>query len=741
MNTPDYYVVGHDTPESLCDSALSASPRQRLSFLFGGIGDARNLFQTIIEVAAHERDSKRKETYKDYHFTIVDIKSVTIARNLVILMLLDELSKLVHDTARAKSSKILLCIFYTHLSLIMPNSLLEVLQRKIGEARTAPEKGTLPLFIDILDTCRAEIVGYLDDWQRKVQQEFPVTRLRCRIVRMRELSELESSIYDQPSDSVRLKPGGIAEREQRFEHKTGAFVPFAPYNGLLDPGLREAFDDFVSRESESAVRKAVRSIDDGWSTNPTFVDLAWVRKVPNRDLHIDPGPCNFTDDIWERMWDNGFRPSQLSLFEHPAHWFLSIAQALKQMRGRIKIEARVGDVTTVLEQIKYGVVGHRERRNPSETHHQASYPEVYDRIHLSNVPDYIGGTLTSHLYALQLTHPEPTSYVTSSCLLNTSRFNSIAEFDAEYFALYSDKDLEKVFRTRLKLNDNLPKHPVGPYNQWYHLNVSSEYKDLMPRADLQTWLYRLFFKAILPFGERIITSRAPIHSPLNLTYLFRLCAHLHSIGYPAHWLSEVISNLLSGTVTTTARPPRTEPLKPSEIDATRKPMTQSVAPFTAELSTLVAMWQLLLTFCILSSYIAPVQTLKRYTLTFKKVSQEGINRPHFILVFYKDAPPSHSIHDVNIRSVLLSDEHGINEHGLEQFRDQRVNIFSTWAWHEESRTATFWLRGDEMQRMKDGGWKVCMFRTDNWRSQSSFYGIDKVKDTGVRWVDQVNGKV
>jgi RimJ/RimL family protein N-acetyltransferase len=96
---------------------------------------------------------------------------------------------------------------------------------------------------------------------------------------------------------------------------------------------------------------------------------------------------------------------------------------------------------------------------------------------------------------------------------------------------------------------------------------------------------------------------------------------------------------------------------------------------------------------------------------------------------------------VNIRSVLLSDEHGINEHGLEQFRDQRVNIFSTWAWHEESRTATFWLRGDEMQRMKDGGWKVCMFRTDNWRSQSSFYGIDKVKDTGVRWVDQVNGKV
>jgi hypothetical protein len=93
----------------------------------------------------------------------VDIKSPAIARDLVVLMLLDELSELAHDAAKAKSSKILMCLFYTYLSAIMPSTLLEVLQVRIGEARNALEKNTLPPFIEIPDMYRAEIIGYLDD--------------------------------------------------------------------------------------------------------------------------------------------------------------------------------------------------------------------------------------------------------------------------------------------------------------------------------------------------------------------------------------------------------------------------------------------------------------------------------------------------------------------------------------------------------------------------------------------------
>lgn len=262
----------------------------------------------------------------------------------------------------------------------------------------------------------------------------------------------------------------------------------------------------------------------------------------------------------------------------------------------------------------------------------------------------------------------------------------------------------------------------------------------MPKAKLQTWLYRLFLKTALPVEKHMITDWELIYSPLNLTYFFRLCAHLHSIGYPAHWLSEVISNLLSGTITTTARPPRSEPLELREIDVAQKPLAQSTAPFTAELSTLAAMWQLLLPFRMLSRHITPVETLRKYTITFGKVSQEVDAYPLFILVFHQGTTVPSS-HTSNMRSILLSDEDGSTEHDHKEFREQRVNVLSTWTWTRASQTATFWLREDEMRRMKDEGWKVYIFRSDNWKPQSGSRPVGKIEDVGVRWVDQVNGKV
>lgn len=145
-----------------------------------------------------------------------------------------------------------------------------------------------------------------------------------------------------------------------------------------------------------------------------------------------------------------------------------VDQALQQMRDRIKIEACVGDVTAVLEQIKYGAVGHRKQNFMSETNTEASqpegaYPKVYDRIHLSNIPDYIGGTLTSYMYALQMTYPDSISFVTSSCLRNPPRFNNRADFDAEYVTLHAEKDLAKEFLVSMKPNYDLHM-PMCAYN-------------------------------------------------------------------------------------------------------------------------------------------------------------------------------------------------------------------------------------------------------------------------------------
>jgi Domain of unknown function (DUF4470) len=56
------------------------SPNQdHFSFLFGGIGDARHLFTSLQDLL----ESCESPNSKRFHFTMVDIKAVVIARDLV----------------------------------------------------------------------------------------------------------------------------------------------------------------------------------------------------------------------------------------------------------------------------------------------------------------------------------------------------------------------------------------------------------------------------------------------------------------------------------------------------------------------------------------------------------------------------------------------------------------------------------------------------------------------------------
>lgn len=265
---------------------------------------------------------------------------------------------------------------------------------------------------------QAEIMEYLDDWQHKAQQEFPITRVQPQIVQAHTRSEMQSMLHGRPSEFEDVPLGTLMSKQHLFEAQTGALVLPAPYKNFLDPGLRDAFDAFDPRKPRPVQRKAVKAIHDAWSTNPTLVDLPWERGREPGAFDVGDNPCLSSQKKLGMMMQNGVMPrtamEKTYWSEGPFQWLMGVAQALKQMRNRIKIEACVGDVTAVLEQIKYGAVGHRKQNFMSETNTEASqpegaYPKVYDRIHLSNVPDYIGGTLTSYMYALQMTYPDSTS--------------------------------------------------------------------------------------------------------------------------------------------------------------------------------------------------------------------------------------------------------------------------------------------------------------------------------------------
>ncbi|KAK4616114.1 hypothetical protein CLAFUW4_10042 [Fulvia fulva] len=133
LNEAEYFPIGHEEPTSLYDASMLSEERESLSFFFfGGIGDARHLYQTLVELGEETRSSKSR--IKEVHCTIVDIKASSIARNVVIMLLLDEATSLVDDRELLKMSALLPCLFYTYLCELIPTHLYGMLQQRIKRA-------------------------------------------------------------------------------------------------------------------------------------------------------------------------------------------------------------------------------------------------------------------------------------------------------------------------------------------------------------------------------------------------------------------------------------------------------------------------------------------------------------------------------------------------------------------------------------------------------------------------------
>lgn len=186
-----------------------------------------------------------------------------------------------------------------------------------------------------------------------------------------------------------------------------------------------------------------------------WIDLDWERERQGDDLDVNHDPFELALAAFRTIG----KPT--GLYDVMRDLFRNTVLGLHSLRDRLTIEAIPGDVTIVLEQIRYGLVGHRSQADPTvetdainldklDITERNEYPHIYDRIHLSNIPDYIGGTTPIVLYALPIVFREPDSLVTCNCLRNTPRFRSHAYYNNEYTAgLSRPVDLERTFKPAL----------------------------------------------------------------------------------------------------------------------------------------------------------------------------------------------------------------------------------------------------------------------------------------------------
>jgi hypothetical protein len=446
-------VVGHDSPESLYDSTLAESGRKKISLLFGGIRDCRNLHSTFMHIFMDWQQGKLKG--QSFHFTLVDIMPAAIARDLVVFLLLDDLS-MAMTTSRSGRSPLLQCLYYTYSSPIMPHRLAAILQARIQRAIDILEdKQPPPAYLDIPHIHRPEVLRVLKEWQHDASARLPVLKLRRAIISQRQSERMKWNLHH--STSIRPMPDTAPEwkMEQQFYEQTGVLTMPKPHDAAYGDEMRSAFEASSTRRIE---RRGVvaEKLEADWASNVTMIDLDWVealKRLDGSDIDVAHDPWQFGAALRHLL---PLKPG-VRLYELVAMWFSVIAECFGQLKDDVKIEVCVGNTTIVLEQIRCGVIGRRLRSyahcdpdiaqgNDAMISEGEEYPRVYDRIHLSNVPDYIGGTLASFLYALPLTHPGDSSYITSTCLRNPPRWESEAHFRNEYVGLSAPFDLAKVFR-------------------------------------------------------------------------------------------------------------------------------------------------------------------------------------------------------------------------------------------------------------------------------------------------------
>lgn len=172
----EYYTVGHDKACSQVDASMLDKKNSPVSLFFGGIGDARNLYATLIDIVRLERSSHSRKT-RTYHATINDIKANALVRDLVVFYLLDDLSAL-KGCKSEKRAQLLETIFFLYVGAIVPKYVSDRIQHTISRVILALQSGNDILkWVHVYERDKAKLIASLTSWQGELRSKYGIADL------------------------------------------------------------------------------------------------------------------------------------------------------------------------------------------------------------------------------------------------------------------------------------------------------------------------------------------------------------------------------------------------------------------------------------------------------------------------------------------------------------------------------------------------------------------------------------
>jgi hypothetical protein len=295
----------------------------------------------------------------------------------------------------------------------------------------------------------------------------------------------------------------------------------------------------------------------------------------------------------------------------------------------------------------------------------------------------------------------------------------VEDFLAEYQYIPDEPTLEQLTMVSIMDRPNpIYSYPMTHYTHYTHLGGPFEltnhaFVDLLPRKPFTKWFFGVFFRLALPFNQNNSPSNGIILSPLNLTILFRLISYLSTIGYPSHWLSECLENVIENKVVTTARPPRTKPMRPADVQRNCPAKKLCTAPFSYEMATLAQLFQPLLSFTLTSPLVPERSTIYEYTFHLPSYSNADPQHSCLALVFTNpvlSGPHMLALaHDV--RTALTDEDGGIVKGpDWEVFREKVIVVWTTFTWDLKEEKARAWIPESLLEMVVL--WACGLYRTD-----------------------------
>ncbi|KAI0121407.1 hypothetical protein F4776DRAFT_215176 [Hypoxylon sp. NC0597] len=163
---------------------------------------------------------------------------------------------------------------------------------------------------------------------------------------------------------------------------------------------------------------------------------------------------------------------------------------------------------------------------------------------------------------------------------------SFNHVNAEYVLMHDHAMIQKHFSIGLAneaaLKDSGAMVPfmllLREYRRWERCRIEApSLEQLMSQATFSKWFFARFLKICLPF-PRPTDDMALVSSSFNMTVFLRLLVKMAELGYPDHWLYNIISSLGSNEITTTARAPRQYVIDPAAADKVHTSRTICVKP-------------------------------------------------------------------------------------------------------------------------------------------------------------------